>query len=184
MIRAAKRAGLCVLAGAFLAGVPAGAAAQQGVIFEGRAGVGFPVGTLGDVVDPGFSAGITLGYRLTPGLTAVAATDLETLPGTGGAEDLTLFHYRAGLEARLTDPLRTYWRLSLHAGLGATTFDAAGPAHTYFTTSGGLKLGYNVNAETDLYVSLEGLSMQADEEEQGFGTVWSLPLTAGARLLF
>lgn len=178
------RTGVVVLMGLLLAGAPGKASAQEGLTFEGRAGLGFPVGTLGDVVDPGFAAGITLGYGLTPALSAFGATDLETLPGTGAAEDLTLFHYRGGLELRLTDPVRTWWRLSLHAGIGATTFDAQGPTNTYFTTSGGLKLGYDVNTETDLYLSLEAHAMQADEQEQGFGTVWSIPLTAGVRLLF
>lgn len=182
--------------------LPVPGAAQQAVGFEGRLGVGLPAFDLADRVDAGLAVGLDLSYALSSRVSLVAGGDVEFLnggdDGTGaGGPDLDVWHYGAGLEAQLLDPVMTYWRLSLGGGLGGTTFDGVdgGGSRTELSTFGILELGYEVSPEADVYLSLrsylaftgDGTDTTASDGDvlAGVGdTAWSFPVMAGLRFHF
>lgn len=189
---------------------PGAAEAQNRVGFEGRAGLGLPAFDLADRADAGFAVGLDLAYHLTPRVDLVVGGDVEfldgsTLEGTDLAlQDLTAWHYGAGVEAQLIDPRYSYWRLSTGAGLGGSTYDAdGGGSKTAFSLYGNLELGYEVSTEADFFVGVKswvGFAGQDDVlvAEQPLDvvfpptdplvgvdeTAWSFPVTAGFRLHF
>jgi hypothetical protein len=187
-----------VLAALALAGSADGAAAQQPLAFELRAGAGLPAFDLADRADAGFAVGLDLSYRVADRVSVVAGGDVEFLsgeeritPGGGGPPDLTAWHYGAGLEAQLLDPRRTYWRLSLGGGLGGTTFDVSdgGGSETDFSVYGNLELGHEVSREADLFLGVRGwLAFAGDggavSGPSGADALWSFPVMAGVRLHF
>lgn len=176
---------------------PDGASAQQPLAFELRAGAGLPAFDLADVADPGAALGLDLSYRVADRISVVVGGDVEFLSGErpargvgGGAPDLTVWHYGAGLEAQLLDPRRTYWRLSVGGGAGGSTFDAAdgGGSETRASVYGGLELGYEVSPEAELFAALRSwLASAGDDGALGgsdAGTLWSFPVGGGVRLTF
>lgn len=172
-----------------------GAAAQEPLAFELRAGAGLPAFDLADVADPGFAVGLDLSYRVAGRVSLVAGGDVEFLSGEGdgaaAGPDLTVWHYGAGLEAQLLDPRRTYWRLSLGSGAGGTTFDVSdgGGSETDFSLYGNLELGYEVSREADLFLGVRSWLAFAGGEgaasgPSGSDALWSFPVTGGVRLHF
>lgn len=185
----------CALAVLALAGPVDEAAAQQPLAFELRAGAGLPAFDLADVADPGFAVGLDLSHRVGDRVSVVAGGDVEFLSGEGDGvavgPDLTVWHYGAGLEAQLLDPLRTYWRLSLGGGAGGTTFDVSdgGGSETDFSVYGNLELGYEVSREADLFLGVRSwLAFAGDDGAvsgpSGADALWSFPVTGGVRLHF
>ena len=154
------------------------------------AGVGLPAGDLADLTDPGFTTGLDLSYRVHPRIALRAGGSVEFLPASdelvaiGAGSDLDLWHYDAGVEVALLPPGRSPWSLTLDLGAGASTFDfeTSESTETYFTTSGGLRVGYALTPMLDVYVGGDAHLMFADEEEVGVDTGWSLPVTAGIEL--
>lgn len=173
---------------------------------DGRAGVGLPVGDLSDFQDAGFAAGLGIGYRVHPRVTLRVDGDVEVLSGAeiGGSDefvDTNLWHYTGGVEFALTDPTRTPWNVSANVGAGATTFsfdletEAPGvdDTQTYFSTRGGLNVGYFVSSGVEVFARGDAHLMFVDEDdfesEPGEppileDTAWSIPLTAGLRVHF
>lgn len=185
----------CALAGLALAAPADGAAAQQPLAFELRAGAGLPAFDLADVADPGFAVGLDLSHRVADRVSVVAGGDVEFLSGEGegtvAGPDVTVWHYGLGLEAQLLDPRRTYWRLSLGAGAGGTTFDVSdgGGSETDASLYGTLELGYEVSPEADLFLGLRSWLAFAGEDgavsgPSGADALWSFPVTGGVRLNF
>lgn len=154
------------------------------------AGVGLPAGDLADLSDPGFTTGLDLSYRVHPRIALRVGGGVELLPASdelaaiGQGSDLDLWHYDAGVEVALLPPRRSAWSLTLDLGAGASTFDfeTSETTETYFTTSGGLQVGYALTPMLDVYVGGDAHLMFADEEEVGVDTGWSLPVTAGLEL--
>lgn len=195
--RAAPAAG-AVLAAACVAALlaaPVGATGQEPLAFELRGGFGLPAFDLADRADGGPAIGLDLSYRVADRVSVVAGGDLELLDGgdaaAGVASDLNVWHYGAGLEAQLLQPRRTYWRLSLGAGLGGTTFDVAdgGGSQSDLATYGSLELGRNVSREADLFVGVKSWLAFAGGDGPVAGppdadALWSFPVTAGVRLHF
>lgn len=203
-------AAAALLAACAVAAVPRPGEAQNRIGFEGRAGVGLPAFDLADRADPGPAVGLDLTYALTDRVALVAGGDVEFLDGAGGSGSelglpgLTAWHYGAGVEAQLLDPVTTYWRLTTGAGLGASTYDAdGGTSKTAFSVFGSLELGYELSSEADFFVGLkswaglDGQDMVLIQEmptDQVFPptdplygvdeVAWSFPLTAGLRLHF
>lgn len=180
--------------------------AESRWVVDGRAGVGLPVGDLADFQDPGFAAGLGIGYKVHPRVTLRADGDLEALSGAdvGGSDefvDTNLWHYTGGVEVGLTDPTETPWNVTANVGAGATTFSfdlepTAGTAEdtqTYFSTRGGLHAGYLVSSRIEIFAGGDAHLVFVDEEdfesEPGEppileDTAWSIPLTAGIRVHF
>lgn len=211
-MRIARRIGAFVVAAALIA-VGSGTAHAQATLepdsrwsVDGRAGVGLPVGDLADFQDAGFAAGLGIGYRVHPRVTLRADGDLEVLSGAeiGGSDefvDTNLWHYTGGVEVALTDPTRSPWNVSANVGAGATTFsfdletEAPGvdDTQTYFSTRGGLNVGYFVSSGVEVFARGDAHLIFVDEEdfesEPGEppileDTAWSVPLTAGFRIHF
>ncbi|MFW6193296.1 MAG: hypothetical protein ACOC83_07395, partial [Gemmatimonadota bacterium] len=178
------------------------AVGQQGISFEGRAGIAVPAGDLGDTHDAGFAAGLGLGFDL--GSRAALAADVELGAfgkgvasdgggGPGPAADLRLWHLTAGIELELLDPTMTYWTLTVDGGGGITAFDPdPGEGHTYGAGRAGLSLGYRFSSEAALVAGVRAYALFVDEadfeESASFdvrgGTLWTVPITAGLRLSF
>jgi hypothetical protein len=165
---------------------------------EGRAGMGIPAGDLANVEDPGFTAGLGVSYRVANRLRIRADGDLETLLGalpTGASatyDDLKLWHYGAGLELELLQPIIVPWRISAGVGAGATTwkFDQSSSKKTYFTTSGFVRGAYHPNPMVDLFVQARAyLMFTSSQDFASLGQpspigdkAWSFPLTGGVAI--
>lgn len=154
------------------------------------AGVGLPAGDLADLNDPGFTTGLDLTYQVHPRIALRAGGDVEFLPAAdelaavGQGSDLDLWHYDAGAEIALLPRGRSPWSLTLDLGLGASTldFEEAESTETYLSTRGGLKVGYGVTPMLDVYLGGDAHLMFADDEEVGFDTGWTVPVSAGVRV--
>lgn len=180
---------------------------------ESAAGITLPASSLGDIADPGPNVGLQLGYAVTRRLALNVIGDVDFLNGAGlsaGAQapDMRLWHYGAGLDASLLRPSGVArspkrWSLRANIGVGATTFDSdkfsVGAQersfnHTYFTTGGGLRLGYSVSSRLNTYISSRAYWMAMDKNHtealaaldpdkvRAFDSGWTFPVTAGFSL--
>lgn len=192
------------LAALLLLSLPSGAAGQSPPpSLEIQAGIGMPAFDLADRTGPGPAFGLELGYRLSGRVSLVAGGDVELLSGDAGAvvdhPDVSVWHYGAGIEAGLLDPVRTYWRLRAGAGAGAATFDVSGGGSTTDAALwASLELGRELSEEMELAVGLRPWLAFAGEgglgaDPRGGGssaggdgadTLWTFPLTAALRLTF
>lgn len=173
--------------------------------FEVRAGAAIPGSDLADRFDPGFSAGLGVGFPLADQFRLVAEGDVGFLSdvvrdaevGTGEARqffegDLRLWHYGAGLEADLTNPDRSDASVVLQGGLGATTIDPEqirietggqdpvvqeSETRTRLTANGGLAVGLGLSEGVDLM--LDGRAYAIFLEEQDFELEETLEDTVG-----
>lgn len=204
-----------VLALGLVAWSPATTAAQTGVALEGQGGVAVPLGQLGEFTDTGASLGAGIAFWFVPRVAVRADFDLNALkgkpssgPGPEGP-DVTLFHYNAGLQLRLTDPRTSRWEIALNAGAGGTTLDSdefeviregdiGEPTElkeTYFALNGGLGIGYRIAPNLTLFVDGQWYAVLTEEDdtkvfaeinprvdEDGFGTASVIPITLGFRL--
>lgn len=186
-------------------------AAQNRVGFEGRAGVALPAFDLADRADPGAAVGLDLTYALGERVALVLGGDVEFLDGARlegsdlSFQDLTAWHYAAGVQAQLLDPVTTYWRLRTGAGVGGSTYDAdGGESRSVPALFGSLQLGYEVSPEADLFLGVkswlglggqeivlvvdEPLDLDAFPPSDPLSGVdevaWSFPVTAGVRFHF
>lgn len=126
------------------------------------------------------------------------------------APDMTLLHYTAGIGARLSPPDETNWDVSLSLEAGGTNVstddfpDAATPPEdgpdfsaTYFTLSPGLRVGYIFNDRVNVFVRSQPHFAFADTEDtavftqfdvevadNGFESIWEVPLTGGLQVKF
>lgn len=201
-----------ILAAAILSALgPVPTTAQNRVGLEVRAGLGLPAFDLADRADAGTAVGLDLTYALGERVALVLGGDVEFLDGQRlegtdlAHRDLTVWHYAAGLEAQLLDPVTTYWRLRTGAGVGGSTYDAdGGDSKTTPALYGNLELGYEVTPEADLFLGVKswlGLGGQDDvlvaddpldlsvfpPPDPLFGVedvAWSFPVTAGVRFHF
>jgi hypothetical protein len=209
-------AGLAFLATALLLVGPGAADAQQvdakRFSVEPRAGIAIPAGDLSDVVDLGPGVGLGLSYRLTDRLAVRLDGDVDILSGLDASgtgpegPDFTIFHYGAGLQYALLDPSSNRWAVDVDLGVGASTFDVdefvsdgevIDFSETYFTTSGGLQVGYDVAPNVNVFGRGQAYLMFADEEDTavfsafspaadpaGFDTAWSIPVSVGVAIYF
>lgn len=173
--------------------------------FEIRAGAAIPGSDLADRFDPGFSAGLGVGFpmaerfRLTlegdAGFLSDVVRDQEL--GTGEVRqffegDLRLWHYGVGLEGDVVDPERSDASVVLQGGVGATTIDPERirivtggedpvlqepETRTRFTANGGLAVGFGVSEGVDLL--LDGRAYAIFLEEQDFELEETLEDTVG-----
>lgn len=197
---------------ALLAFLPTRLDAQQQKRFrvDGHGGVVLPTGDLADSHDAGPTAGIGLAYQIHPRIALRADGSIDWLQtaelATGvNTPDLRLWHYNAGVEFDLLPERIDNWSLTTNVGAGATTFDmdelqltnevGSDFSQTYFSVNGGAEVGYNVNRNLEFFLGAQTNVMFADEQDSaflsdlgsevdGFGTVVSLPIYAGASFSF
>jgi len=183
---------------------PAGPAEAQSSIFadrlfaEGRVGIGIPTGDLGDLADVGPAFGLGVGYRIRERIAFRFDADVELLSEANfdavdrlvdEGPDVTLYHFRGGVDYLLTEPDRSPLSVTVTGGLGATVFDTdrllpgfrAPPtggvrnprtgeivtdfAETYFLLSGGVRVGYDLLRRFQVYAGLESFVTFADEDD-------------------
>ncbi len=192
--------------------IPAPSVAQQNFSLEARGGVAVPASDLSDLLDVGPTFGLGFAYNLSSRIALRIDGDVDVLSGVEAdgagpaAPDMNIFHYNAGLAASLVDPLRSSWNIDINLGGGASTFDSdsfqvGGTARdfsqTYFTANGGLRVGYDVSSNVNVFLGGQAYLMFTDEAEtavfaqlrsdidpNGFDTAWTFPLTAGVALRF
>lgn len=180
---------------------------------DGRGGIAVPAGDLSDAVDVGPTFGLGIAYRVHPRVSirvdgdvdVYSGADVQTAAGTVELPDLNLWHYNAGVGVELTEPGASRWDVTANVGAGATTFDGDafttngttvdGLSETYFTANGGLKFGYDVSRNVNVYAGGQWYLAFTDEEDtagltpggqqgSGLDTASSIPLTLGLKLKF
>ncbi len=105
---------------------------------------------------------------------------------------------------KLLDSETSPWHLDANLGAGASMLDfddftvSGTPidfAETYFTATGGLKLGYAVARNVDVFLGGQAFLLFTDEDDtavfsalrsdidsSGFDNAWTFPITAGLRI--
>ncbi len=171
---------------------------------DGRLGLSFPFGGLGDLENPGLAANLGGAYWFRPRLAVRADWGLEafsgnSIPSGPDFRNLDLWHYTVGLETSLASPVPGNVRLTVNGGLGATTLDFAGsgPTHTYFSLTGGGRIAVPIGRQVDAFGGLqlnlaftssndlfERRQNLALEETLGTSSAWSLPIWGGLQVHF
>lgn len=203
-----------------------GLAAQSPPLdFDATGGIGVPAGTLADIGDlgPAFDIGVNIGVtdrfavRVDGGAALYDGVDLGEPLGREGVNelDLDLIHLHAGglyyLLPRNRD--RSPFFATLEGSAGLTNFNVPRVATSvgtdaiefeiselYFSTAGGVSLGYAVHEQVDLFANgrvhvvfgdesdtaelVQAVNDVLDEPVDGLDTMWSIPVTAGVRLHF
>ena len=115
--------------------------------------------------------------------------------------DLRLWHYNAGAEVAILDPTAARVSLAANLGAGATTIDTDafqgardGLTRTYFALNGGVRLGYDISRNVNVFASGQAYATFGDNQDiraltalapdlagQDVNTLWSFPLQAGIR---
>jgi hypothetical protein len=172
-----------------------------------KAGISLPTGRLADLEDPGASFGLRMAVDVAPRLALTADGAFEQLQGADlpdglRAPDMRLWHYSAGVEARVLPPSDNPWSLLADAGLGATTFDSdhftlPGSVvrinfhETYLSANGGLRLGYAVTPRITAFADGQAYWAKTNERDthilanldpedlQMFKSTVTFPLTLG-----
>jgi hypothetical protein len=173
-----------------LAGVASRAAAQEAphrFTLEARGGFNVPTFDISDAVDGGPSAGVGLGYRVSPTLWLLGDLDLGFHSGAelGGVEgpDVKVYHYIAKVGYALVPEGASPWSVIVNAGGGAMTFDVdGGSSNTYPAINVGAKILYRVSPRVSLLLSPQGDIAFTDEDEVGTSNSWVWPFTAGFRI--
>lgn len=152
--------------------------AQDPGVASIRAGASSPKGDLGDLNDDGVLIGMSAGYRLLPRLELRAQLDFQNLERGGRPEHLGgtvgprthLWHYLAGVQVELTDPVISKWEIALNALGGATYYDVADgppsvPDHTGYEPTVHLagQVGYDLFDSATLYARAGGYGMLDDQ---------------------
>lgn len=208
----------CVAALAALALIVVGtqpAAAQDGdygqISVDPRAGVGFPVGDLATTHQAGFSGGLGVAYKFHPNIGIRGDFDLAVLDdespqfGVVLAPTLTMVHFNGGVEFDFPRPDWQNFPLSFrwNVGAGGTSMSASRDfpdevdvdfSGTYPSVNSGVKVGYRITPDVDIFVGGQMYLTFADEVEiaelvkrtgiEPFGTVWSAPVTLGVKASF
>lgn len=197
------------------AAAPAPAVGQEAgtLTFTAGAGIGIPVGDLGDVsgVGPAFHVGTE--YALSPSAGILASIDAEvfgSVTGPGGeGPTVRLFRLVVGPAYTLVHPEADRGlRVDVHGGVGGTAFSAGrtfvgtgANVRTidldafYFGLGGGLSAGYAFSRTASAFLDAGASLSFADEEDtevftfldpdvDAFSTLVSVPLTVGIRLSF
>lgn len=179
--------------------------------FEGNGGIAIPLGDLADVSSAGPSFGLAGAYFLNPRLALRAEGSMDLLGEADGVTidpELIVWHYTGGIEYHISDPTQNLL-FAFDLGFGGVTFDTnifdtpgggqTNFSNTYLAANGGLKLGYNFWRHSSTNVPMATIFIQgdfhlmfADEDDNaafaalagetsGFGTAYSVPITAGLR---
>lgn len=200
---------LSLAVAALLAWSAGDAAAQERWTFDGRGGVGIPTGDLEELTDVGASLGLGIAYWLSPRVAFRVDGDVDNLSGSAATDpDFRLWHFNGGFEFRLTEPTRSPWNISVNVGGGGTTIDTddftlVGPegavtggfTQTYPALNGGLKIGYGISRNVDIFVN-GGFNVTFTDDDDtivfsqinpavdpdGFSTAVVIPITAGFRI--
>jgi len=164
-----------------------------------QAGISIPASRLGDIENPGPSAGVHMAYQLVPRFALDADGVYDALRGAtlsaGAAPDMRLWHLTAGTEVSLLPSLKGPWSLNADVGAGATKFatDNLIFNHTYFSATGGLHLGYAVSRKVLLFAVGEAHLAKMNEADTQvlvaldpahpttFGSGLTFPLSLGFR---
>lgn len=181
----------------FVLSRPGQAQDRQVFKFEVRGGAAFPAGDLGDVSDPGISAGLGLGFLITPRLALRADGDVSLLSEPDALEeleaDITLWHYGGGLEYNFADPRRSNTSFLVGLGAGATTIDpeeeaaigVEGETETSFTANGSVGIGFGGENVSFLIrgrayaIFVEPVEVVDGVQEDDTDIWWVFPLQAG-----
>lgn len=207
-------------AGAALLLLPAWAAAQERPVgtqyradddhprvkFDVRAGGAFAAGQLSDITDPGFTAGLGIGFQLSPRVALRADGDASFLGQVDDEEfeqgledffgaDFTLWHYNAGLQFNLTDPRTPGPSFQLGIGAGATTMEPGDDApdlssNTNFTAHGALTVGTRPSENVNIFLRGKSYAIFMQDDafidnglEDAFDDIWwSFPVQLGVEI--
>jgi hypothetical protein len=187
MTRTITRTGLAALA---LAVLHAPLPAQQPTprfFVEGLAGAVVPTFDIADVAKTGGAFGTTVGYRLNPRWVLMGEFDYGSHKDKAtGDVDINTLHYMAKVGYSLTGPKERGWEAIVNLGVGAVSFDVAGPAGTltYPAINAGAKLAYNFNRTLAFVLSPQGDIAFSKEDELSTNNSWVWPVTAGLRVGF
>lgn len=214
---------LLALASAVLVTASASAQAADGPAVgawtgEAQGGIALPLGITREVQDLGPTVEAAVGYRVHPRVRLRADASVSFLQGADASSagrpmpNMTIYRVHGGAEVLLLSP-SSRMRVAAGLGAGAATYDTEvyertveNPAtgqvegdfnHTWFTTSGRLKVLYAVAPRADVFVAGAARASLADEDAtavfgvfdpaagtRGTDVIWTLPVTAGVQLRF
>lgn len=208
-------AGLFALALMVLAGVRPLAAQdyEKGqASIDPRAGVAFPFGDLAETHKVGFDGGLGLAYKVHPHIAVRGDFDFISLNGRNPqfgvvlAPTLTVVHYHAGLEFDFGPPEYQDFPLTFRWNLGAggTSMSAQQDfpdgvdvdfSGTYPSVNSGIKIGYRITPELDLFVGGQIFWTFTNNEGEiaelvkragiePYGNAWTAPVTFGVKYSF
>jgi len=170
--------------------------------FDVGGGVAIPVSGVNDVAELGGTVGMGLAYFLNPRFSLIAEGSFDWMGGKSGSNfsssdgtgpDLRAWHYTAGFEYYITDPMSDLM-FAFDLGAGGVTYDTdrftvsgadcsdpSGPCisaqgasttstydQTYFAVNGGLTLGYSFSHTGANNVPMVTVFIAADAQV-GFG---------------
>lgn len=161
-------------------------AQEPPIDFDARGGIGFPVGSLGDVADvgPAFNVGFNFGItdrflaRVSGGAEFYDGPDLGEPLGREGVNTLEfdLIHFQAGGLYYLLEREGSPFFVTLEGTAGVTNFNVPRIATSvgtdaiefelselYFSAGGGVNLGYAVHEQVDVFVDGHSFVVFADE---------------------
>lgn len=167
-----------------------------------QSGVAYPVGGFGDFVDPGPTFGVDLGYPVRDRLDLMLNLDLDLVRKHDiyAVPDMRLWRYQLGTEADLLGRRTSDVRVLGYVGAGATSFssetfypgtDPQKFSNTYFTGTGGLRLGLETSPGFRWWLNgelnwspvdeedTEVLSQAARNELKAFGSATNVAFTIG-----
>jgi len=187
MTRTITRTGVAALA-IVLFQAPASAQQPSPTFFvEGLAGAVVPTFDIADVAKTGGAFGATVGYRLNPRWVLMGEFDYGSHKDKAtGDVDINTLHYMAKVGYSLTGPKERGWEAIVNLGVGAVSFDVAGPTGTltYPAINAGAKLAYNFNRSLAFVLSPQGDIAFSKEDELSTNNSWVWPVTAGLRVGF
>lgn len=188
--------------------VPGAALAQSRFSVESQGGVALPASRLADLTDAGANVGLQFAYHVRPTVTLNLIGDVDFLNGqrlsnSARSPDMRLWHYGLGVEKRFKPAGMKKVSIAASLGAGATTFasDEFGATssrrdfnQTYFSTNGGLRLGYAVNRSVTTFVGSKAYWMNTDRKDtaalaaldpasvKSFSSAWTIPVVAGVNV--
>lgn len=211
IVRRSRSAAVPLVTLLLLLGAPGeSAVAQEDPVAEVEPGAGIvlPTGDIGEIYDPGPAFEVGLSRWIAGPVHASVDFDLGLLSGVDdvAAEipDLRTWSFTGGLEVDVVDRRTSPWRITPEITAGAVRFDSDALdvdqdgrpddlSDTYFTASGGLRAGRSISDRVGVYLSGTAQLLFADEEDtavfeeldpslEAFGTVITVPVTAGIRI--
>jgi hypothetical protein len=163
--------------------------ASAQVFLEARGGLNVPTFNITDVAKGGPSAGLGLGFHVTPELMVMVDGDFGSHPGADGLggvslPDVNVYHLIGKLGYRVYSSADGRLGIALNAGAGAMMFDVDGASstETYPAINVGAKLTYALSPQFALVLSPQGNIAFSDEDVVGTSNSWVWPFGAGLRV--
>lgn len=162
---------------------------ERPFIIEARGGIYVPTFDIADLADPGFGAGATFGYMVTPKIMLFGEADFGFHSASEDIDpddqlDVNVYHYMAKAGYVVYQSRDEKLKLLVNGGVGAMTIEfdtnAASESNTYLAINAGAKLYYMFSRTAGFVLSPQGdIAFTDDQEIPDTSSGWVWPVTAG-----